>query len=202
VAGARIVTELRGIRALPLELNPPPKYSITCSRSFGDRIQKKQDLREAIAYFLSTAAEKMRRHNLAANSITVFISTSRFGTDVEYYSNAATHSSAYPSDVNYELQRWAFDCLNSIFKIGYSYKKAGIILGGLVPSDILTTRMFDDERWQRFRNVMRAVDEINRKFGRNTVRLCVAKPAGAWSGKAARLSQRYTTRFNEILCIR
>ncbi|MDQ4121963.1 MAG: Y-family DNA polymerase [Acidobacteriota bacterium] len=198
VMGARVVTELRGIRAFPLELNPPPRYSITCSRSFGETVKDFRDLREAVAVFLTKAAEKLRHHQLAAQSITVLISTSRFVPEGEYYSNAATHSSAFPTDVNQELQAWALDCLKSIYRPEYTYRRAGIILGGLVPSDKLTERMFNDEKWERFRRVMRAVDEINRKFGRNTVRFLVAKPNGKWSGKAGRLSPRYTTKLSEI----
>ncbi len=202
VVGGRVITELRGIRAFPLELNPPPRYSITCSRSFAETITSPKDLRTAVAVYLSKAAERLRHHKLAANSVTVFISTSRFVSDVEYYSNTATHSSAYASDINQELQEWAFKCLGSIYKTGYSYRKAGIILGGLVPAEPLTTRMFDDERWERYRRVMSAVDEINRKFGRGTIRLCVANSAGAWSGRADRRSPRYTTRLNEVLTIK
>lgn len=202
VTGARVITELRGIRAFPLELNPPPRYSITSSRSFGQSVYQLKDVREAVAAFLSKAAEKLRRYKLAAHSITVFISTSRFAKEFDCYSNAATHSAAYPTDINQELQSWAFGCLQNIFKEGFAYGKAGIILGGLVPSDNLTTRMFDDERWERFRRVMCAVDEINRKFGSQTIRFAVAKTAGAWSGKTNRRSPRYTTRLNEILRVR
>jgi DNA polymerase V len=59
--------------------------------------------------------------------------------------------------------------------------------------------MYDDERWERFRKVMRAVDEINRKFGRGTVRFAVINPNAFWQGKCDRRSPRYTTRFDEIL---
>jgi DNA polymerase V len=201
VVGARIVLELRGVRCLPLDANPPPRRSITCSRSFGERITELKFLREAVAVFLTRAAEKLRRHNLAAHAITVFTATNRF-QPANYYSNAATHSSNYPTDSNHELQTWAFACLEKIFRAGFIYCKAGVILSGLVPADKLTTRMYDDERWERFRRVMRAIDEINRKFGRDTVRFAVAKPDGVWRGRAERLSPRYTTRFGEIMLVK
>lgn len=198
VVGARIVLELRGTPCLPLDLNPPPRRSITCSRSFGEKISELKHLRQAVALYLSQAAEKLRKHKLAAHAITVLIATNRFHPE-NYYSNAATHSSSYPTDANYELQSWAFACLEKIFRRDFAYQKAGVILSGLVPADKLTTRMYDDERWERFRKVMRAVDEINRKFGRDTVRFAVINPNAFWQGKCDRRSPRYTTRFDEIL---
>jgi DNA polymerase V len=199
VVGARVVMELRGIQTLPLDLNPPPRRSITCSRSFGQNVLESKVLREAVAVFLAQAAEKLRRHRLAAQAVTVFISTNRFNQLSDYYSNSATYNSAYPTDINHELQTWTFNCLDKIFQQGFAYHKAGIILSGLVPAERLTTRMFDETRWQRFRSVMTAVDEINRKFGRNTVRFAVANPNGAWQGKCAYRSPRYTTRLNEVM---
>lgn len=200
VVGARIVLELRGVPCLPPEANPP-RRSITCSRSFGERITELKRLREAVALFLARAAEKLRRHNLAAHAVTVFAATNRFQPE-NYYSNAATHSSAYATDANQELQVRAFACLEKIFRAGFVYCKAGVTLSGLVPADKLTERMYDDERWERFRRVMRAVDEINRKFGRDTVRFAVVKPNAAWQGKCERRSPRYTTRFDEILRVK
>ncbi|HEX9929304.1 MAG TPA: Y-family DNA polymerase [Pyrinomonadaceae bacterium] len=202
VVGARIVMELRGTPCFPLELAPPPKQSITCSRSFGRTIENFKDIKGAVVFFLSRIAEKLRRHRLAAHSITVFIGTDRFNPQPEHYSNAATYSSAYPTDADQELQTWAFNCLSKIFRDGFAYRKAGIVVSGLVPSDKLTERMFNDERWERFRRVMRAVDEINRKFGRGTVQFAAAQPTGIWHGKAARRSPRYTTNLEEIMTIR
>ena len=201
VVGARVVLELRGVPCLPLDLNPPPRRSITVSRSFGQTVTELKHLREAVAVFLTRAAEKLRNHGLAAQAVTVFISTNRFHPE-NYYSNAATHSSAFPTDANQELQRWALGCLEKIFRAGFAYSRAGLTLSGLIPADKLTTRMYDDERWERFRRVIRAVDEINRKFGRDTVRFAVAKPDGVWQGKCARRSPRYTTRFDEILTVK
>lgn len=199
VVGARVVMELRGIQTLPLDTDPPPRRSITCSRSFGQNILELKVLREAVAVFLAQAAEKLRRHRLAAHAVTVFVSTNRFNQPPNLYSNSATHSSIYPTDINHELQAWAFNCLEKIFQGGFAYHKAGIVLSGLVPADKLTERMFDETRWQRFRLVTKAVDEINRKFGRQTVRLAVANPNGAWQGRAAYRSPRYTTRFDELM---
>lgn len=201
VVGARIALELRGIQCLPLEQVTTKKHSITCSRSFGQIISNYELIKEAVLYFLTRACEKMRKHNLAANAITVFISTDRFLPVPEPYSNTATYSSAYPSDSNQEIQEWAIKTLEKIYKQGFDYRKAGIILSGLVPTENLTTRMFDDERFQQQHNLMKAVDELNKKFGKDTVRFGSLKTEGRWKMKQTRKSQSYTTNWNELLVI-
>ena len=201
VVGARIVLELRGVSCLPLESIAPKRHSITCSRSFGQRVENLAQMREAVAVFIARAAEKLRRQNLAAKTVTVFIATDRSYSLPSHYSNAFTHSSIYPTDTNFELQKLAFACLEKIFDERYYYKKAGVILGGLVPVEDLNGRLFDDKKWRRFRLVMRAVDTINRKFGRDTIRFATANSGGVWKGKCAHRSNRYTTRFDEILTV-
>ena len=201
VVGARIILELRGVSCLPLELVPPVKKSITCSRSFGQAIENYEIVRESVAFFLSRAAEKLRKHNLAANAVTVFIGTDRFNPKPDYYSNSQTYCSIYPSDTNYELQKWAFSCLDKIFRKNFHYRKAGVILSGLVPADELTERIFDEKKWERFRAVMKSVDEVNQKFGRDTVYLGLPSINNKWRGKSEWRSNRYTTRFKEIVTV-
>lgn len=158
-------------------------------------------MREAVAFFVSRAAEKLRKQNLAAKSVTVFIATDRFYSQPSYYSNTFTHSSIYPTDTNFELQKQAFLCLEEIFDERYFYCKAGVILSGLVVANQLNERLFDEKKWNRFRQVTKAVDEINRKFGRDKIRFAAANPEGAWKGKCAHRSNRYTTRLDEILTV-
>ena len=201
VVGARLILELRGVSCLPLELVPPPKKSITCSRSFGQAVENYEMLREAVAIFLARAAEKLRKHNLAATAVTVFIATDRFNPQPYYYSNSATHHVVYPSDTNYELQKRALMCLDKIFRADVFYRKAGVILSGLVPADELTTRMFDDQKWERFRLVMKAVDDVNKKFGRDTLHFGFPAANSVWRGKSEWRSNRYTTRFSEIAAV-
>ncbi|MCY7348367.1 MAG: Y-family DNA polymerase [Pyrinomonadaceae bacterium] len=201
VTGARIALELRGIKCLPLEQSSMKKHSITCSRSFGQIITNYELLKEATLYFLTRVCEKMRHHNLAANAVTVFISTDRFRPVPVPYSPSATYSATYPTDSNQELQEWTFSTLERIYDKDYEYRKAGIILSGLVPSEELTKRMFDDERFERQHKLMKAVDAINQKFGKDTVRFASVKTEGRWKMKQTRKSQSYTTNWNELLIV-
>lgn len=201
VTGARIALELRGIKCLPLDLSSVKKQSITCSRSFGETVSEYEQLKEAVLYFLTRASEKMRVQNLAAQSITVFISTDRFRPVPAPYANTATYSSAYPTDSNQEIQHWALQTLERIYKPHYDYRKAGIILSGLVPSEHLTKRMYDDENFEKQHKLMQAIDELNRKFGKDTVRFASVKTDGSWKMKQTRKSQSYTTNWNELLTV-
>ena len=201
VAGARIALELRGIKCLPFEQSSMKKHSITCSRSFGQTVSNYELIKEATLYFLTRACEKMRHHGLAANAVTVFISTDRFRPVPAPYSPSATYSATYPTDSNQELQEWTIATLERIYNKDYEYRKAGIILSGLVPNEQLTKRLFDDERFCKQHNLMKAVDSINKKFGKDTVRFGSVKTEGRWKMKQTRKSQSFTTNWNELLVV-
>ena len=197
VVGARIVEELRGIPCLALEQCPPPKKSLTCSRSFGVAVESLAELREAVALYMTRAAERLRRHGLAAKVVTVFINTNRFKQEPQY-ANAITYELAYSTDATGELVEWALKGLAEIYRPGYRYKKAGVMLNQLTPASQLSLRLYGQGDFERARRVMMAVDQINRRHGRDTIRLGVAK-LGRWQTKALRRSRRYTTCLNEVL---
>lgn len=201
VVGARIVEELRGISCLPLEQCPQQKKSITCSRSFGLAVESLEELREAVAVYISRAAERLRCGKLAAGVVTVFINTNRFCTDPQY-GNSVTYELAYSTDSTRELLDWGMKGLEQIYRPGYRYKKAGVMLNQLVPVDQMSKRFFGDEAFERSRSVLKTVDEINRRHGRDTVRFGVAQPKGRWQTKSLRRSQNYTTSLKEVLCIK
>lgn len=198
VVGARIVEELRGISCIPLEKCPQARKSVTCSRSFGVLVESQEELREAVAVYMTKAAERLRRSRLAAGVVTVFINTSRFDPGPRY-SNSATYELAYSTDSTDELLAWALKGLGQIYRPGYRYKKAGVMLNRLAPADELSMRLFNDERFQMSRRVMKAVDEINTRHGRNTIRFGAAPAKGRWETKFLRRSQCYTTRLDEVL---
>jgi len=114
VVGARVVMELRGVSCMPLEVCPPAKKSITCSRSFGKAVDLLSDVREAVAFYITRAAEKLRRGHIAARVVTTFIQTDRFSDEPQYY-NAGTRTLAYPTDSMRELLACALDALERIF---------------------------------------------------------------------------------------
>ena len=199
VVGARIVEELRGVRCLPLGECPQAKRSVTCSRSFGALTGSLEDLRDAVAFYAERAAERLRRSALAASVLTVFLLTDRFAAGPQY-GNSATYELASPTDTTGELTWWAQRGLTQIYRRGYLYKKAGVMLGGLLPAGGLSMRLNGDERFERARRAMRAVDEINRRHGRGTVRHGLPRsPDGRWPTKFLMRSPRYTTCLKDVL---
>lgn len=202
VVGARIVLELRGIKCLPLEQTAPEdKKSAACTRNLPQVVTEYQDLRDAILYFLTTACERIRRYGLAAKAVTVTIGTDRFNPVPFEFFDSATYKSNYPTDVNQELQEWTLKTLEKIFRASFEYKRAGVILSGLVPAEKLTRRLFDDDEFQKRHNLARAVDQINRKFGKGTIHLGCVKTNGVWKMKQLRKSQRFTTSWDELLTV-
>lgn len=198
VVGARIIEELRGVSCLPLEQCPPQKKSITCSRSFGTLVESLGEMREAVAMYMRRATEKLRPQRLAAGVVTVFINTNRFSKEPQY-SNAITYELSYPTDVTDELLEWAYKGLGQIFREGYRYKKAGVMLNHLVPSDQLTVRLFGNSDFERSRRLAKAIDQINARCGRDTVRYGMAHSDCHWKTKFNWRSSRYTTCLKEVL---
>src|SRR5262245_16081265 len=197
VVGLRTVTELRGTPCIPLEISPPNKKLITVSRSFGAAASSLDELRAAIAFYTARAAEKLRRQKLAAGAMTVFIETDRF-RPVAQYSNSVTLNVAPKSDNTWELREVAFSGLARIYKPGHDYRRAGVTLGALELTDLVAKRLWEDEWYERQRRLMAAIDRVNAKFGRDTVRCGIFPADGAWHTRFAKRSPRYTTRWPEI----
>jgi DNA polymerase V len=201
VVGARIIEELRGHSCLPLEICPPPKKSLTCSRSFGHVVETLSDLREAVASFTIRVAERLRKNHLAAGAITVFVATNRFSKSDPHYANSITVEMAYPTDTTPELLERSLACTDKLYRHGCKFKSAGVLLNGLVPASPMTIRMEDDHQWVKSRRVMETVDRINNRFGRETIKYGIAGLSQRWKTRFEKRSPRYTTQWNELLTI-
>lgn len=201
VVGARIVEELRGTRCLALEQCPQARKSVTCSRSFGSAVESLDELREAVSSYTFRAAERLRRSRLAAGVVTVFISTNRFSPDSQY-SNARTYELALATDTTEELLEWTLKGLAEIFRPGYRYKKAGVMFNRLVPVEQLSKRLYGDAKFERSRHLMSAIDQINARYGRDTIRFGVARLESKWKTKFLKRSPRYTTCLREVMTVR
>lgn len=203
IKGLRLVWELRGISCLPLEAFERPRKGLCCSRSFGRSVTTLDDLGQAIAMHCARGGEKLRRQRLAASHLTVFISTSRFRQNPEeVYSAAASWQLPFPTSYTPGLIDAAQSLLERVYKPGFVYHKAGIFLSDIVADTQRQQSILagiDNERRVR---VMRAVDEINRRHGRYTVRPLAASSERGWEMRRQRLSPRYTTRLDEVLRVK
>jgi DNA polymerase V len=195
----RLVRELRGTPCIALEDAEPERKSLIVSRSFGRPVTSRQELAEAVAAFTIRAAEKMRRRALAASRLIVFAHTDRFRPAEPQYD--AVQSAALPvatADTG-KLIGAALRALAALYRPGFRYKKAGIIFLDLVAAGRVTGGLFDAPDSAASQARMRAVDALNRRFGRDTVIFAAAGARRAWKLGSAFLSPRYTTRWDELL---
>jgi len=200
VVGARIVEELNGNVSLPLELVPPPKKSITCSRSFGCMVEQIEYLNEALDSYLVKAGEKLRRQKLTANVVTVFLKTNRFAK-TEQYANSLTIELANATNSTRELRHWTKKALRQIFKPGLFYKKVGVILQGLQPDASETIRLYNEIDYEKDKRLMQALDKISNKFGNETICFGMQRNTRQWQMKAEMKSRKYTSLLKEVLVI-
>lgn len=200
IMGHRIVTELRGLACAPAESVSATKKGLTCSRSFGRPVISLAELKEAVALYMSRAAEKLREQQSCASHLTVFIRTGRFRDDLPQHSEACHTELPIPADATPELLRYAMQAVERLFKEGYSYSKAGVMLTGLLPASQIQTSLFDVDDHERLRAVSKAMDSINKKMGSDTVYHAAAgnKRNRSWAMRRAALSPSYTTRWKDI----
>ena len=202
VAVERTVLELRGRPCLDLEPAPPDRKGIMVSRGFGRPMTAYPDIAEAVASYVSRAAEKLRRQGLAANRLTVSLRTSPFDTRREPYANAAGFQFPQATFHTPSLIAAAHRCLKRIYKPGPAYRKAGVFLDALEKTGGMQLGLFADADTDRQRALMQAVDRINGDWGRDTVRFAATgarHPRGApWSMKQDMRSPCYTTRWRDL----
>ena len=196
----RIVSELRGISCIPLEEMPSPKKQIMTSRSFGTRLTGYDDLRAAVTHFATRAAEKLRGQQLATMALTVFIETSRFDTQTQY-ANSATITFDLPTSDSAQLVHAANSGLRRIFKTGFSYQRAGILLPDLLPVGVAQLSLFADDCSGRSEQLMNALDCINKKHGKNAVCYGSELVSDRWHMRQQFKSPSYTTKWGELLTI-
>ena len=180
VLGSRTAMELRGISCIDLEKTKSKRKSCVVSRSFGQRIEKYQELKEAVAGYCLNACEKIRSETLVAKSITVFIRTSPFQSRFGYYSNSKTIDFPIGTNDSIEIVKTALTALESIFKNGYRYQKAGVMLTGLSNASD-KTNLFTSEKDEKINSLMRSIDNTNHRYGRSTLSVASAGVHKKWN---------------------
>jgi len=194
VLGSRTAMELRGIPCINLEKTISKRKSCVVSRSFGNRVEKFQKLKEAVASYCLNASEKIRSESLIAKSITIFIRTSPFQSQFGYYSNSKTVDFPIATNNSIEIVKTAITALENIFKNGYRYQKAGVILAGL--SDVKDNKnLFSSEKDDKMSNLMKSIDNTNYRYGRSTLSLASAGINKRWNTKRQHYSKIDTADF-------
>jgi DNA polymerase V len=197
---AKTVLELQGTPCFKLG-SVGPRKNIMVSRSFGQPIMEFNGLREAVANFATRAAEKLRQQNSLATGLMVFIRTNSFNKNDSQYSNSICLKFPKETDNTLWILKTASYGLKKIFQEGYKYKKAGTMLLDLVPNHITQNDIFIHDVKMNNKKLMEVMDEINDKYGKQTLQFAICGYKKAWS-MSQRVSPAYTTRWSELLIVR
>ncbi|MFL5771694.1 MAG: Y-family DNA polymerase [Flavisolibacter sp.] len=190
----RTLYELRGIKCLPFQESSPVRKNICTSRSFGELITDKKQIREAVAKFTASCGEKLRKEKTSARMLQVFIQTNPHRPMDNQYFQSVNIRLPVASNCTTELIRHSMRGLDMIFRGGFFYQKAGVVVMDLVPSKEIQLALFEPVKPAQQERLMKSLDEVNRQFGKDVVRLGVHDYGNRWKLRQDHLSKSYTTR--------
>lgn len=198
----KIIREVNGTSCIELEEISPARKQIVSSRSFGIPVSDLASLEESVSLYISRAAEKLRRQQSYAGSVYITIRTSPFNAKARYYANSLTVPLPAPTDDTMQLTKIALWGLRKIYRSGYCYQKAGVMLSELVSAghrqaDLFGSAVIENKSCK----LMAVIDQINARMGKSTLKLASEGFRQPWKMKQGNRSPSYTTRWNELICV-
>lgn len=202
IVGLRIVKELRGEPCADLEIEPPAKKGICTSRSFGQPVTTLELLQEAVATYMTRSAYKLRRQKSLCWQLSVFLETNRFNENDAQYSPCKTIQLPVPTNSTLELIEYALLALKAIYRAGYKYKKAGVMLDDICPATARQGNIFDTiDRGKHF-DLMHTLDVLSLKMGTGIVKTAKEGLKKSWKMRQDYGTPCYTTRMEDVLVVR
>jgi len=201
VVGLRLKKELEGESVLSLEEKRSPKKAIATTRSFEKNLICFEDLKERISTFSICCSEKLRSQKSNCNSIYVFVKSNRHQKNKSQYRNGIVMTLPYGSNSSITISKYAVEGLKKIYKKGIEYKKAGVVVLGLVPNSKMQLNIFEKEN-PKHQILMKTLDFITKKEGSNKIKLASQDLKKVWKMKQTKLSSRYTTELKEIIALK
>ena len=201
VLGLRLKKDLSGVSSIQLEEIIPIKKGIATTRSFEGTITQFSDLEERISTFATSCAEKMRKQRSSCNALLVFVRSDPHKKGGFPYRNSCVLPLPYATNSSILLSKHAVMGLQKIFKKGVHYKKAGVMIMGLIPTEKRQLSIFQNNN-NKHLTLMQSVDRIHKRFGPHRVKLANQDLNRTWKMKQEHLSQRFTTELNEIITIK
>ena len=201
VVGLRLKKELEGESVLSLEESRSPKKAIATTRSFEKNITHFEGLKERVSTFSICCSEKLRNQKSNCNSIYVFVKSNRHQKNKLQYRNGIVMTLPYGSNSSITISKYAVEGLKKIYKKNIEYKKAGVIVMGLVPNNRTQLNIFEKEN-PKHQALMKTLDFIAKKEGPSKVKLASQDLKRIWKMKQTKLSLRYTTELNETISIK
>ncbi len=193
----KIQRELQEVPCVSLQEIQPERQQIISSRSFGSMVTELAVLKDALSTFVANACAKLRAQNSQASVIQVFLQTNRFRKDLPQYMPSLAMPLPYPTNDSLEANRWADYLCERMFKEGYQYKKAGIMLSEISPVTRKQGDLLEPETTSNAR-LMQALDTLNQRYGRGTVKVSTQGAFKEWQMLQERRSPNYTTAWDEI----
>jgi len=193
--------DLEGIKTLTLEDDHPVKKSIATTRSFENTYTDIAAIKERIATFANSCSEKLRKQNSNCNMLIVLLQGNRFEQTPLPHKNSITIVLPHSTNSSLTIVKYATKAIETLYKKGIKYKRAGVIVTGLVPTDNHQLDMFSRENPKHL-PLMKAIDDLNKKYGDQKLKLANQDLGKTWKMRQEHLSKQYTTQFNEILIIK
>lgn len=200
IIGLRLKRDLEGKPTLDLE-EAQQKKNIAITRSFEGNHAERDFLEERISTFAVTCAEKLRLQKSCCNSVMVFIQTNRHRVDLPQYNRNIVLNLPFPTNSSIEISNFALKALSVIFREGYEYKRAGVIVQDFTDEDKTQMSLFENSD-ERHKKLMQSIDKLNTMFGQQKIKLGSQDPKKVWKMKQEKLSPSYTTKLSDIIIIR
>lgn len=200
VVGLRLKKELEGIPTLDLE-EVQNKKAIATTRSFDHTYEDYEYIKERVSSFAVSCAEKMRKQQSCCNVVMVFLKTNKFQANEPQYGRSLAIQTPYPTNSSIDIVKCAIQGLEKVYKKGFKYKKAGVIVMGLSPEDSLQLNMFHHAN-PKHQALMKKIDYLNKSLGQQKVKFACQDLSQLWKMRQERLSKRYTTKLSEIMEIK
>jgi len=201
VLGLRLKKDLIGIPAIQLEEIQPPKKGIATTRSFEGTLSTFSELEERVSTFATSCAEKMRKQQSSCHALLVFVRSDPHKKGVLPYRNSRVLSLPYATDSSIVLSKYAVMGLRTLFKEGIAYKKAGVMLMGLVPTGERQLSLFQNNNGKHLA-LMQSLDQIHKRFGPHQIKLANQDLNRTWKMKQEHLSKRFTTELKEVITVK
>ncbi|MEJ1224560.1 translesion error-prone DNA polymerase V subunit UmuC [Pseudomonas sp. CCNWLW56] len=190
--------ELGGTRCLELDEPDPPKQEICCSRMFGKRLTELAPIKEAVATYMMRASEKLRAQKSLCKKIRVSIRTGMFNPEEAKYANGVLIDLPYPTDDVRLLTKAAVDALDRVFRPGFKYSKAEVLLMNLCQQGEYTDDLFATSQLTDATKLMAVLDQINGRWGRGTLRSASVPINPGWAMRRQMMSRSFTTKLDEL----
>lgn len=203
IVGQRTRDELLGKPCISIDTNAHSKKNIATTRAFGIKLSDINIISEAVANHAVRCAEKLRKQKSVANCITVFIHSDPFSEKEKYVYNSTTITLTLPSNNNTNLVKAAIYGLKKIYRPNVLYKKTGVIVSDISSDEFIQGNLFIKiKNLEKNKTIIKYLDELNIKFGKDTVKLAIQGNSKNWKLKQEKLSPRYTTRWADLLKVK